>query len=237
MSKITTVHFASSYACGMQDVACGLKDGFGFAVHAYDLVDCPDCRETDLWKSAAGKIGVGMVLSPRPMIHAVDVEHVKVANNRSVCTLRPDEVKMVTVSEEVLASANCEKCLALLKEEKHRASYIGVPAIFNLSMACTTINQAYGTCYLVGSSLSTKNYRDVDVRVLMDDDKFDQMFPGCGSRPDLHARWSLTCTAISEWLTSRNGLPIDFQIQRRTEANTEFRGPRNALGHYFEKRD
>ena len=37
--------------------------------------------------------------------------------------------------------------------------------------------------------------------------------------------------AVSEWIGARTGLPIDFQIQRQTDANLEFKGrPRNAVG-------
>jgi hypothetical protein len=111
-----------------------------------------------------------------------------------------------------------------------RATYIGVPAFYNLNLACTAIHAAFGTPpYLVGSSLERRDYRDVDIRVILPDDEFDRMFPGF-KRPQTCALWSLMCCAISEWLAARTGLPIDFQVQKMSEANAEFDGPRNALG-------
>lgn len=80
----------------------------------------------------------------------------------------------------------------------------------------------FGT-YHVGTSL-TGEYRDVDVRSILADDEFDAIF---GTRPDL---WSLLCYLIADHLTRVTGLPIDYQIQRQTEANEKHKGPRSALG-------
>ncbi|MBD3781678.1 MAG: hypothetical protein IE926_01800, partial [Micrococcales bacterium] len=39
------------------------------------------------------------------------------------------------------------------------------------------------------------------------------------------------CAALSEWVGSVSGLPVDFQIQRMTEANEAYAGEfRNPLG-------
>jgi hypothetical protein len=38
------------------------------------------------------------------------------------------------------------------------------------------------------------------------------------------------CSAISLYLSQHSGLPVDFQFQRRTEANAEYDGNRSALG-------
>jgi hypothetical protein len=115
-----------------------------------------------------------------------------------------------------------------------RANYIGVPAMFNLNQCCRPLVDAYGAnLYLVGSSLERRDFRDVDIRCILDDDEFDRMFPGIARSYQLHPLWSVTCSAISEWLGSRTGLPIDFQIQKRTDANTEFEGKRQAIGLFF----
>lgn len=78
--------------------------------------------------------------------------------------------------------------------------------------------------YLVGSASEGGDYRDVDVRQIVDDDEWDALFWG---KPDF---WGLLCLAISTYLTSVSGLPVDFQIQRMTEANEKFDKPRNPLG-------
>jgi hypothetical protein len=66
--------------------------------------------------------------------------------------------------------------------------------------------------------------------VILPDDEYDHLFPGLKGNPQTNALWCLMCCAISEWLAARTGLPIDFQVQRMTEANREFPGRRNALG-------
>lgn len=104
-----------------------------------------------------------------------------------------------------------------------RANFLGAPAAFNLNLACRALSEAFGhAVYLVGSALERRDYRDVDVRCLLDDDEFDRLFPGCPSATQYHPAWSLLCCAISEWLAARTGLPIDFQFQKRTKANAEF---------------
>jgi hypothetical protein len=78
--------------------------------------------------------------------------------------------------------------------------------------------------YLVGSALTKSDYRDVDLRVIVDDETFDALYG------DL-VRVRLLNRAISIWGQQETGLPIDFQIQRMTEANAEFGGmERNPMG-------
>jgi hypothetical protein len=115
-----------------------------------------------------------------------------------------------------------------------RACYVGAPAIFLLNQACMLVNRAFdATCYLVGSSMQTREYRDVDVRLILDDAQYDHLFPGAtGRAPQTNAFWSLICSAVSEHLARITGLPVDFQVQRRTQANEQYNGRRSALGIY-----
>lgn len=127
----------------------------------------------------------------------------------------------------------------------NRANYIGAPEMFNLNNVAAVLNEAFGYHnYLVGSSIERRDFRDVDIRCILSDEEFDRLFqpylPQTISGQTLinyatNARWSLVCSAISEWLSSRTGLKIDFQIQRQTEANTED-GPRQALGIFIQPR-
>lgn len=77
--------------------------------------------------------------------------------------------------------------------------------------------------YLVGSVTQRPDFRDVDLRLIVPDELFD-------------AEWNdlvkvrLMNRAISVWGKKETGLPIDFQIQRQTEANAEFTGSRNPMG-------
>ena len=128
---------------------------------------------------------------------------------------------------------------------RHRASYIGAPEMFELNEACKLINESFKNdgfgCYLVGSSLVKRDFRDVDVRYIMEDDKFEAWF-GAGTRhfvtPEYWARWSFLCTVISRWLEARTGLHVDFQFQPQTWANEKYSRKeghiRNALGHSFD---
>jgi hypothetical protein len=110
-----------------------------------------------------------------------------------------------------------------------RPHFLPLHAAWRLNQAVAPIHAAfdgYG-CYLVGSSLLTKDYRDVDVRLIMPDKPFDRLF---ASKRGRHL-WTLTCVTLSEHLTSVTGLPVDFQPQQATEANGgDYPGSRHPLG-------
>jgi hypothetical protein len=92
---------------------------------------------------------------------------------------------------------------------------------------CRMVRVIFGTAfgpYLVGSVMERPDYRDVDVRVLMADRAFDVVF-----RRRLEAVRFLN-RGLSVWGQQETGLPIDFQVQRQTEANAEYTGRRNAMG-------
>lgn len=107
---------------------------------------------------------------------------------------------------------------------RRRANYVPAPAFFNLNQACAVLCEAFPKkgntgCYLVGSSIVRRDFRDVDVRLMLDDAEYDRMFRVDGGYMD--ALWSLMCTSISLWLSQQTGLPIDFQIQRTSDANRD----------------
>jgi hypothetical protein len=120
---------------------------------------------------------------------------------------------------------------------KDRPFYVPVVPMFHLHQAVRLIDQAFPESwgvYLVGSCITKPDYRDVDVRCILPDDAFDQLFP---ASPTANAhwepRWSLLSAAISDYLAKATGLPIDFQFQRATAANARYPGrqhPRMALG-------
>ena len=121
-----------------------------------------------------------------------------------------------------------------------RANWIGAPAMFNLNQALIPMVQAFGFhFYLVGSCIHKRDFRDVDIRCILPDEKFDQMFPNIVKPNQLDGKWSLLCAALSGWLKQQSGgLPIDFQFQRMTEANAEYGGKehvRQAVGFFLQK--
>lgn len=98
--------------------------------------------------------------------------------------------------------------------------------MYHLDEACGLIARAFdATPYLVGSAeRSNARPRDVDVRLILDDAAFAAVCP-------TRERWEALCVSFSAYLHARTGLPVDFQIQRMTEANTRHGGrPRNPLG-------
>lgn len=129
-------------------------------------------------------------------------------------------------------------------EPKRKAIYIGAPACFVLELACRQINEAFGDCfgcYIVGSCLERPDWRDVDIRYIMEDDKFQELFPGTYVQDGLHcweqdARWLLLTVSISAHLARLTGLPIDFQFQPQSHANKRHTGQRSAVGVTIAKR-
>ena len=82
--------------------------------------------------------------------------------------------------------------------------------------------------YQVGSSIERKDWRDVDVRLMLPDDEFEAQFGkdlGTEGNPRLSAI-TLAFAALGKEMT---GLPIDFQIQPVSYANDRYPGPRSAL--------
>lgn len=111
---------------------------------------------------------------------------------------------------------------------------LGAPALDRLIMACLFVREAFDAePYLVGSALASNpkdGYRDVDVRVLLPDERFKALFetdhvPHAGAHP----LKILMESAIAEYLTRVTALPVDFQIQQFTDANARFKGERMPL--------
>lgn len=75
--------------------------------------------------------------------------------------------------------------------------------------------------YHVGSSLRKGSYRDVDVRVILDDKDFAKL------EDMLDTEYLRLC--ISLWGQKVTGLPIDFDVQPRTHANQAYPEPRNCI--------
>lgn len=108
---------------------------------------------------------------------------------------------------------------------------VGQPASTTLDLFGGILRAAFGTrAYQVGSTLTMKRgWRDVDVRVMLDDDTFTRLLGSSTeiARNQRLAAWNLAFSALGQQMT---GLPIDFQVQRLGDANNEFDGPRAALG-------
>lgn len=111
-----------------------------------------------------------------------------------------------------------------------RATYLLNSEIVLLEDWAIHVRRVFGTPYLVGSALTTKDYRDVDIRVLLDAEAWAALFPMLQDADPRDAKWSGVCAAFSIWGQKVTGLPIDFQLQPQDKANEWFDGRRHALG-------
>ena len=112
---------------------------------------------------------------------------------------------------------------------KSRTCQLTTHELHALDAACGLVRRAFGhPPYLVGSAGFSAaspdgTYRDVDVRLILDDDEFEAACP-------TQERWELLCLGIGAFLRERTGLPVDFQVQQMTAANSKHDKPRNPLG-------
>lgn len=140
----------------------------------------------------------------------------------------------LNLTEEELAQL---EELATGKKPRKKASYVGVPAIFELQMACHVLVKAYNTTiYHVGSSLERADWRDVDLVMILDDEEFEREFPNAplhSASWELDPKWLVLTVSISKWLTEKSGVPVDFKFQPMTFANEHHQGPRNSIGRYI----
>jgi len=114
---------------------------------------------------------------------------------------------------------------------RKKPHYLPALAYLALNRAADQVDRGLNALgvFLVGSCLERSNYRDVDVRAMLEDKEYDRLFGGDQGDEQTDAFWSLLCEGIGAYLERATGLPIDFQIQRMSEANAMHRGPRNAL--------
>jgi len=101
-----------------------------------------------------------------------------------------------------------------------RATQLRVDEIRALDHFCHLLEASFGERpYLVGSAITRPDYRDVDVRVPLDDEAYEAI-------PlevlDLNM-------LLSQWGQRVSGLPIDCQVQRLSEFQAAT-GPVNPRG-------
>jgi hypothetical protein len=117
------------------------------------------------------------------------------------------------------------------KKAKFLGIGVGMPATLWLNEFGSQVWSAFGEPpYVVGSCLWTKReFRDVDVRLILDDEVYERMGFGNPKQPNDNGRWVAMCMAFSELGRKMTGLPIDFQIQQQSEANRLFPSAKNHL--------
>ena len=108
-----------------------------------------------------------------------------------------------------------------------RASYLSPPDFHRLDWACRPIYVAFQTPpYLVGSVLHRPDFRDIDLRLILDDEIFKAMIPN----DEIGLLLNIALSGLIAH-TANQPASIDFQIQQMTAANNEFGGQlRNPMG-------
>ena len=111
-----------------------------------------------------------------------------------------------------------------------RASYLGALESVRLDAACLLVADAFGeTCWLVGSATESRDYRDVDVRIILDDSAYESVFGACP--PSLSPLRCLLGASISAYLSQQTDMRIDFQIQKRSDVKeSDWNKTRVAMG-------
>lgn len=112
---------------------------------------------------------------------------------------------------------------------------IGQPQHMLLREFGQRLIDAFGTenVYHVGSSVGEDkvNWRDVDVRVLLDDRQWRKLFGNLNPNNCYwNAKWRAICIVFSDYGRRATGLPIDFQIQLLKDANKKYPNNRSHLG-------
>lgn len=99
---------------------------------------------------------------------------------------------------------------------------VGMPHMLYLDQFGLLVYDAFGNYpYLVGSATVSKQWHDVDVRLILDDDDYLRLIGNVQNEAG-NPRWRAFCMAFSELGKRLTGLPIDFQIQQQTQANRLF---------------
>ena len=102
-----------------------------------------------------------------------------------------------------------------------RSIHLSVEEIWRLAHAVRPVEDAFGgrSVYLVGSVLKSSDWRDVDLRIILPDHDFDRIFAPDGKLTDQFRM--LFQTAVSAMLRETTKIPIDFQVQRKSNLTEE----------------
>lgn len=113
----------------------------------------------------------------------------------------------------------------LCGELKANPKGVGWPAMFYLHLFGAEVHRLFGIYpVLVGSCLTSKDRRDIDVRLILPNSVMARWKPVMGddhtSNPG--GRWDVLQAALSAMASAMTGgLPIDFQVQSMGEANRQ----------------
>ena len=112
-----------------------------------------------------------------------------------------------------------------------KVMYLRVEELWRLSNACRPIQDAFGghMVWLVGSVLTRPDYRDVDLRVILNDSEYIRLFKStesnmAGMQTGLTEQFRMLLqTAISAMLRENTRLPLIFRFNGRQEIANDIR--------------
>lgn len=120
---------------------------------------------------------------------------------------------------------------ALRHREKYTGPGTGMPTSLYLDQFGSHVYDVFDDFpYLVGSALRGKKWRDVDVRLILADEEYEEWGFGDPRYTHRNEKWVAMVLAFSALGKHMTGLPIDFQIQQRSYANELYPFYRSALG-------
>jgi hypothetical protein len=100
--------------------------------------------------------------------------------------------------------------------------YVGQPGHLHLEAACTLLHHAFGPCYLVGPCLERRDYRHVDIRIILADDTFADLFGAGYEQARRTPRWIVLSAGLGAYLGQATGLPVDVQVQSQAWSDRWF---------------
>jgi hypothetical protein len=117
---------------------------------------------------------------------------------------------------------------------RKRGTMLTPNELYRLNAACLAMAPAFGfNFYLVGSVLTDREHRDVDVRCIVSDAEFRARFPNgfdANGGVNFNDPWlALVHSLISEQMSLTINMRVDFSIQPQSYADTQT-GIRSALG-------
>ena len=124
-------------------------------------------------------------------------------------------------------------------DPKHCGVRVGMPALLKLNQFAEHIYHVFGALpMLVGSAVYSKDWRDVDVRLVLSDDKYETLFgvpaeDHWNRDPHRCGKWVGLCLAFAALGKEMTGLPIDFQIQPACWANAYYPKSAGYRRHYL----
>lgn len=109
--------------------------------------------------------------------------------------------------------------------------YVGMPAALHLDVYARHLRSTFESdVYLVGSSLSTKDWHDLDVRVILSDSEWDSWGFGSPKNRYWNSKWVSLCLAYSTLGQQMTGHIVDFQIVSISWSKMHCDGPSQLIG-------